>query len=668
MPGFHTKKQKRQAKHIIAGYKKRGVDSDTAKHIAWATVNKQKSQHEDWQFNGAGQPVFIGNNVVSQFDPSGTVSPGQPYLPDEVAKMLVKESGLRKMDTVPKRVIVRYLESMGLSAGLAVDVAKVLRDVYGIQPIFDEETLLGRSGALIEELTKTMDENFPMPFIDMDSEEPRELTEVEIIGSFIQHEFLESGSENYDLVLAHLAMMSPGDFRNVVAFYEAVGPEMFDYLEGLVADGQADIAEHVLNGICFPAAIKFMPEHVQALFDEDAADDVIKAGTAKMRAKMPKIPPIPKGGPKPAAAAAPKKPGMAIPKIKKQAPAVPGFRKQMKMHAKDKFGGSTDTLAAKKPGSAMATHRAAQDKEWADKLAAAKTRHADEPAKSVPKPGIGSALKKAGKAAIGVMKKVHSSFTKPKESDGADHDSKISDSLKKIGKGALGVGKTIAKGIGKAAVHTAAGAAGAAGHVVGAAARGTLKGLTGSGGKSDAAPKEKKGLLGHLGHAIGRFAGQVKKGYHSNFPGVAHVAGGGSSEKTAEEPKKKERVATSPAGKEAATESSALIDELGSMFMEDYPELGKTPYGPAGDPKRGPQLAKDWMTPQPAGSMEPHGGETTRMFSDPEEREKARKAKLADVMQALDSMRQQAAVAGVPPEGMFLNLYRDMHREKVRYS
>ena len=37
----------------------------------------------------------------------------------------------------------------------------------------------------------------------------------------------------------------------------------------------------------------------------------------------------------------------------------------------------------------------------------------------------------------------------------------------------------------------------------------------------------------------------------------------------------------------------------------------------------------------------------------------------AEVMRG---MRKQADSAGVDPEGMFLNLYRDMHREKVRYS
>lgn len=36
----YSSKQKRQAKHIADGYKKRGVSPKTAKKRAWATVNK----------------------------------------------------------------------------------------------------------------------------------------------------------------------------------------------------------------------------------------------------------------------------------------------------------------------------------------------------------------------------------------------------------------------------------------------------------------------------------------------------------------------------------------------------------------------------------------------------------------------------------------------------
>jgi hypothetical protein len=36
----YTAKQKRQAKHIEAGYEKKGLKTKTAKARAWATVNK----------------------------------------------------------------------------------------------------------------------------------------------------------------------------------------------------------------------------------------------------------------------------------------------------------------------------------------------------------------------------------------------------------------------------------------------------------------------------------------------------------------------------------------------------------------------------------------------------------------------------------------------------
>lgn len=36
----YTHKQKRQAKHIEEGYKKKGVEEDEAEARAWATVNK----------------------------------------------------------------------------------------------------------------------------------------------------------------------------------------------------------------------------------------------------------------------------------------------------------------------------------------------------------------------------------------------------------------------------------------------------------------------------------------------------------------------------------------------------------------------------------------------------------------------------------------------------
>jgi len=46
MPGKHTAKQKRQAKHIVDSYRKgrTKMTLKRAKAIAWAVVNKKKSK------------------------------------------------------------------------------------------------------------------------------------------------------------------------------------------------------------------------------------------------------------------------------------------------------------------------------------------------------------------------------------------------------------------------------------------------------------------------------------------------------------------------------------------------------------------------------------------------------------------------------------------------
>jgi hypothetical protein len=41
MPGKHTSKEKRKARHIENSYEKKGVSHREAEHRAWATVNKQ---------------------------------------------------------------------------------------------------------------------------------------------------------------------------------------------------------------------------------------------------------------------------------------------------------------------------------------------------------------------------------------------------------------------------------------------------------------------------------------------------------------------------------------------------------------------------------------------------------------------------------------------------
>lgn len=55
MPGkHHSKRQKRQAKHVAASEKKRGYSSKQAESIGWATVNKNKSKKIKKNMEGGG--------------------------------------------------------------------------------------------------------------------------------------------------------------------------------------------------------------------------------------------------------------------------------------------------------------------------------------------------------------------------------------------------------------------------------------------------------------------------------------------------------------------------------------------------------------------------------------------------------------------------------------
>jgi len=166
------------------------------------------------------------------------VSPGQAYVPDQVAQQLVKESGLRKMDTIPKRVIVRYLESMGLSAGLAPDVAMVLRNNYGITPTFDESVQF-TSASLLEELG----ESFAMPFRD---EGPKVLTEAQLVESLAGQMFGEASSTSAS-VCALFEGIGVSQLVEMNEFCDLVGPDGLEYIEDMAQCGPEGFAEEVIG-------------------------------------------------------------------------------------------------------------------------------------------------------------------------------------------------------------------------------------------------------------------------------------------------------------------------------------------------------------------------------------------------------------------------------------
>jgi hypothetical protein len=748
-----------------------------------------------WMINGPGQAVFLGKGGASQFDPTGQVSPGSNYIPDEVAKMIVKESGLRKSDTIPKKVIIEYLESMGLSAGLAPDVAIVLRNMYGVTPTFDEGTLYSRSGALIEELTGVVNENYPAPFrIDA----PEILNEINEVGQFLLREYMESTDAEYDVVLEHLSALGPHDFLDIYEFYEWVGPNGFAYLADLVEHGPEGLADEVLEGLCCPDGV--MSEDVEYHLSEMDIPNIKPLSKDKQDARSSK-----------------REAGM-----KKTAAKGVSDRSQLKKAYKDRSGSHKEDPLAQRQATSKRTGVSAMKSMGKGERSArsdrGKMRAADSQRSKDAK--MTTHLAKGAEAGAADYKKkmADKQMVKSAKRDAMkDKGKKAIGLLGKVAGGAAKLGGKAIAGTAKAAVKTAGAVTGlaarATGHVLGNAASAAKKSYqakaqtahSGDGGGQAAASSSKKSsqgsasaapkkpsILQKVGHAIGKFGASVKKGYKSDTPGVQSQRDKGGEAKSAPDKEKVHgtKVAESYArqgellsemnsvlghgGPEKIPEPSDVLSRLESRdivgqaviealsqldwdevsqiasvalipvneamslvnayyegkdtffhewrdvssrvnipspltkgtfslladltidesivpklvaysvealrgagpdviaCVEDaYPELGKTVYGPAGDPKEGPEMAKKWLTPHACSTDSPSDDRQvmkTRMFSDPSVRKKDRASKLSAVMDVLRGMQKASGELNVDPEGMFLNTYRDLHREKVRYS
>jgi len=229
---------------------------------------------------GLGMNWFLGNQTgnVSQFDPSGQVSPGQPYIPDEVAKQMVDSLDLRKSMTVSKEAILSYLESLGLSVMLAPEVALSLRTNYGVRPTFSEGSMYSRSGLLIEELMKVVGESYPAPFVDQG---PEILTEEEVFHGVITEELQNSEDPTDRAIFREFYDLSPQEIVDIAELYEDLGDEGMGWLEYAYERGGTKLAQEVVEGIYRPHLLRFMSEDVQSLVDAFAPLRSIEKRTRK---------------------------------------------------------------------------------------------------------------------------------------------------------------------------------------------------------------------------------------------------------------------------------------------------------------------------------------------------------------------------------------------------
>lgn len=190
--------------------------------------------------------VFLGG-------PAG-VSPGQKYLPDELAREIVTKHDLRKGVMISKQAIQDHLESVGVSMGLTTDVAMILRNVYGVQPMFyeDNETLINELGGLLNE-------SFAMPFRE---DPPRILSEDEIFEQAIEETFFETQTEEEEMMVAYLATLSLEDVEAIAHIEECLSEDQIEMLEAAYEFGGNFLGEATADLLARPHMFAFTEEAI----------------------------------------------------------------------------------------------------------------------------------------------------------------------------------------------------------------------------------------------------------------------------------------------------------------------------------------------------------------------------------------------------------------------
>jgi hypothetical protein len=180
------------------------------------------------------------------------VSRGQEYVPDEVAKALVADKKLKKGDSISKGEIIAFLASKELSPLLATDVAMVLRNLFGVTPIFYEETM---SDKLIGELTLVLEDRETVV-------EDETLNLGRVCHEAFVDLFCEARDEEDELIAAKLATMDVEDIADIAELADYLGEEELDIIESCLMTGGTQLAESALNVFARPHSLKFLSEEV----------------------------------------------------------------------------------------------------------------------------------------------------------------------------------------------------------------------------------------------------------------------------------------------------------------------------------------------------------------------------------------------------------------------
>jgi hypothetical protein len=228
------------------------------------------------------------------------VSRGEPYIPDEVAKSIVDKNKLNKGDTISKHDILAFLKDNDLPAEMLTDVAMKIRNVFGVQPTFNE--------SLISELSAVLEDRDPAVVV-VESAEPtiKVLTESDInqiIEDVIQELFNNAEDYTDEVVATQLSMMPWEDIEELAWLNRILEDEEKNQFELCMESGSDKLVNAWITAVTRPHMTKFLDESISHELSEALGGQEVKllncltennAGTAnltKLRLRLSKPEPI----------------------------------------------------------------------------------------------------------------------------------------------------------------------------------------------------------------------------------------------------------------------------------------------------------------------------------------------------------------------------------------
>lgn len=221
------------------------------------------------------------------------VSRGEDWLPDQIAKAIVNEKGLRKGQTVSKDEILDFMAKNNLGPMMVTDVAMVLRDVFGITPTFNEGKTMSKN-SLINELTAVLEDR------EIEPEVPAQVNAEPVVVRdpfevAVEAAFFSADGELSESIVAGLAVAGPEAVFDIASLVSDLDEDALAEMDECYARGGAALLESWGKAVFRPHMIRFMESKTRESLSE--ALEAVGARTLAQLAEAPHELDLGGGGP-----------------------------------------------------------------------------------------------------------------------------------------------------------------------------------------------------------------------------------------------------------------------------------------------------------------------------------------------------------------------------------